>query len=401
MRAAYVVSRFPNSSETFIVRELEVVSAAPDIEVELFSLFPPKDAFEHRSAARWTKHLQRPGVGEALRGTGWWMLRSPGKVLGTFKRVLAATYRSPGSAARSLLTVPIALVHARRVSSSRIGHVHAHFATYPALAAWVCHRMTGVPFSYTAHAHDLYVDDSLLRLTLPEARFVVTISEFNRKLIAGYGADTPVELVHCGVDPGLYPFVPRRVPAEGPVSTLCVASLQEKKGHEVLLEALAAAPGLDRLHLRLVGDGPLRSELERLARALGISSRVDFMGSRDETEVRRLLAEADLYVLPSRVARDGQMEGLPVALIEAVASGVPTVATRLSGIPELIVDGETGWLAEPGDPQSLRTKLEQALAEGAPASLDAGRALVERDFDQFESGRRIAGLIDRGDRRSG
>jgi glycosyltransferase involved in cell wall biosynthesis len=163
----------------------------------------------------------------------------------------------------------------------------------------------------------------------------------------------------------------------------------------VLLEALAA-PGLDRLHVRLVGDGPLRPELERLARTLGISSRVDFMGSRDETEVRALLDEADLFVLPSRVARDGQMEGLPVVLIEAVACGVPTVATRLSGIPELIADGETGWLAEPGDPQSLRAKLEEAVAEGAPASLDAGRALVEREFDQGESGRRISTLIQRG-----
>jgi colanic acid/amylovoran biosynthesis glycosyltransferase len=395
MRVAYVVSRFPNPSETFIVRELEVVSADPDIELELFSLFPPKSTFEHRSAMRWTRDLRRPGVGEALQGAAWWMLRSPVKVLGLLKRVLSATYRSPGIAARSLLTVPIALVHARRVRASPIAHVHAHFATYPALAAWICHRMTGVPFSYTAHAHDLYVDDSLLRLTLPEARFVATISEFNRRLIAGYGVETPVELVHCGVDPGKYRFLPRRVPAEGPVSTLCVAGLQEKKGHEVLLEALTA-PGLDRLRLRLVGDGPLRGELERLANTLGIESRVEFLGSRDETEVRSLLEEADLFVLPSRVARDGQMEGLPVALMEAVASGVPTVATRLSGIPELISDGETGWLAEPGDPRSLRTKLEQALAEGAPASLDAGRALVERDFDQAESGRRIAGFIERG-----
>ena len=395
MRVAYVVSRFPNQSETFIVRELQVVSADPELELELFSLFPSKNAFEHRSAARWTRGIRRPGVGEALQGAAWWMLRSPVRVLGILKRVLGATYRSPRIAARSVLTVPIALVHARRVRAAGIGHVHAHFATYPALTAWVCHRLTGVPFSYTAHAHDLYVDDSLLRLTLPEARFVATISEFNRKLIAGYGAETPVELVHCGVDPGQYRFVPRRVPDEGPVSTLCVASLQDKKGHEVLLEALAA-PGLDRLHVRLVGDGPLRPELERLARTLGISSRVDFMGSRDETEVRALLDEADLFVLPSRVARDGQMEGLPVVLIEAVACGVPTVATRLSGIPELIADGETGWLAEPGDPQSLRTKLEEAVAEGAPASLDAGRALVEREFDQGESGRRISTLIQRG-----
>jgi glycosyltransferase involved in cell wall biosynthesis len=163
-----------------------------------------------------------------------------------------------------------------------------------------------------------------------------------------------------------------------------VASLQEYKGHEVLLRALSlGGPGVDRIELDLIGNGPLKNELQSLATELGLASRVRFHGGQSEAVVKQALADADLFVLPSIIAADGQMEGLPVALMEALASGTPTVSTSLSGIPELVMPERTGLLAHPADAQSLRDTLERLISSGSALGeyARAGRDLVERDFD--------------------
>jgi len=300
---------------------------------------------------------------------------------------------------RSIATVPLAAAHARTLQRLGVDHVHAHWATYPALAAWLCERLTGVTYSFTAHAHDLYLNQAFLAAKAADARFVVTISEYNRRFLEPYGggSKTPVEVVHCGIDPANYHFR-RRVPGPtGPVRALCVASLQEYKGHAVLLEALTLPePALKRIELDLVGGGPLREPLEALVGRLGLVDRVRFRGSLTEPEVRALLERAEIFVLPSIVARNGFMEGIPVALMEALAAGVPVVTTRLSGIPELVRDGETGLLAEPGDPSSLARALVLALAEPEKAArrAESGRRLVEADFDVAAAGERLAELFE-------
>jgi glycosyltransferase involved in cell wall biosynthesis len=249
----------------------------------------------------------------------------------------------------------------------------------------------------TVHAHDLYMDQSMIRRKLADARFVVTISELNRKILTGMiDRDVPITVVRCGIDIAQYPFRERQIPQHGPVRALCIASLQEYKGHRVLLEALAAGgPNVDRLQLDLIGDGELLGQLRELATELGISGRVRFLGSRDELYVSRSLQEADIFVLPSVVARSGQMEGLPVVLVEALASGVPSVSTALSGIPEILIDGVTGYLAQPANSHSLRDTLEVAIGDPAAATLraKAGRELVERAFTLDKSVAELARLF--------
>ena len=393
-RVAYVVSRFPAASETFVVRELNAVAEAAPIEITLMSLFPPSDGFVHEDARRWLDGLLRPAPVAAAAATAWWLVRRPLRLLGAACRVIAGAWRNPRVLGRSLLTLPIAAAHARTVSERGIEHVHAHFASYPALAAWLCGRLCDVPYSFTAHAYDIFMSQELLGIKVREAQFVVAISDFNRRFLGGYGGgrETPVEVVHCGVDPARYDFRERALPDSGPVRALCVAGLQEKKGHAVLLEAIAGDPALERLELDLVGGGPLREQLERRAAELGIAGRVRFHGPLEEAEVRELLERADLFVLPSIIASDGQMEGLPVALIEALASGVPAVSTRLSGIPELIADRRTGVLADPADPASLAAALRWLL-DGGRLELARGRAEVESDFDVRRSGERMAELL--------
>jgi glycosyltransferase involved in cell wall biosynthesis len=396
VKVAYLVSRFPQTSETFLLREVIAVSGQPGIDLELHSLFPSPDEPVHPGSREWTERMFRPGAVAGLRDSLWWALRRPLRLTGAVGAVIRDYRHRPGVLARALLTVPAAASHARRLRSLRVEHLHAHFANYPALGAWIVSRLAGIPYSFTAHAHDLYVYEDGLERKVRGARFAVAISEFNRELLVRAGGNgTPVHVVHCGVAPDAYDQRARKPAGASPV-VLCVAGLREYKGHRYLLEALAAPEGAcASARLRLVGDGPLRKELERMAEDLGIAGRVDFLGAQPEDRVSEELERADLFVLPSVVAADGNTEGIPVALMEALAIGIPTVATRVSGVPELVRDGETGLLAEPEDPASLRAAMERLLSEPERSArmVAAGRLLVEREFDVERSAERLARLF--------
>ena len=398
MRIAYVVSRFPDPSETFVLRELNAIDRRDGAELELFSLFPPKHRFVQPDAERWmsrVRYTAAPAVAGALL---WWLLRRPVTLLRALGSVLRGYAPKPRRLVRSLVAVAVGAAHARTMRELRVEHVHAHFATYPGLAAWLAGRLLGVPYSFTAHAHDIYIDQLHLGPLVREAKAVAIISEYNRGVLAPFGADreTPALLVRCGVDPAAYAFRPRTVPVDGPVHAICVATLNELKGHSVLLDALAqGGPELERVTLDLVGSGPLEEPLRAQAARLGLGGRVRFLGTRSEPEVAQLLDEADVFVLASVRTPIGWMDGIPVALMEALACGLPTIASRLSGIPELVRDGETGVLAEPDDPASLAATFERLLADpdATLARAQAGRELIEREFAIERSGDRMAELF--------
>lgn len=385
-RIDYLVSRFPQASETFIVRELDALASEARFTFGLRSLFPAPHTSVHDIARKWVLRLRRPSFGEALLGVGWAAARNPWVLASVIATVTSSYFARPSHLARALVTVALACAHAKEIHrSGHSVHLHAHYATYPALAAWVCHKLLGLGYSFTAHAHDLYIDQSMLPTKIADADFVVTISEYNRRFLDRFvPPGSTVSVVHCGIDVAKYAYREREMPEEGPVHALCVASLGEKKGHQVLFRALAiGGPGVDRIQLDLIGPGPLRKSLGRLAEELGIEDRITFHGSRTETDVRDALGGADMFVLPSVIAADRQMEGLPVSIMEALACGLPTVSTALSGIPEIIIDGETGLLATPGDAQSLRDALEAMIGNPSAAKQysRAGRKLVERQFD--------------------
>lgn len=395
MRVAYLVSRFPDPSETFVLREMIAVERL-GADVELFSLFPPKHPFVHPEAERWVPRVHRVTTLQAAAGLIWWLARRPLRTTSSLCATVAGYWRRPARLARSLVTSAVAAAHARTMRRERIDHIHAHFATYPALAAWFAGRLLGVPYSFTAHAHDIFIDQLNLARLVRDAQAICVISQFNRDLLARYGADreTPAYVVHCGVDPAAYSFTPRAPSADGPIRAICVATLNELKGHAVLLDALARE-GLERVQLDLVGSGPLEPSLRAQAARLGIAERVHFWGTRSESEVAELLAGAEVFVLASVVAANGQMDGIPVALMEALAAGLPVIASRLSGIPELVRDGETGLLVEPGDPEALAGAFRRLLADpdAAIARARNGRRLIEAEFDIARSGEAMLELF--------
>ena len=397
MRLAYLVSRFPVVTETFVVRELNAVDAELDGDIELLSLFPPTHPFEHPAAGRWVARLRRPSAGDALAALAWALTRHPRAFLGALATVTRSFARAPDRLWRSLLTVPLAAHHARWLQHQGIEHLHAHWANYPTVAAWVVGRLTGLPYSFTAHAHDIFTDQSMLRRLVDEAAFVVTISDYNRTYLRRHSSGTtPVHVVRVGVELDRMAFRARTAPPEGPVRALTVASFSPYKGHRVLLEALAAGgTALERVELDLVGRGALEGEIREHARRLGLAGRIRFHGALDEGAVRALYDACDLFVLPSVIAANGDQEVLPTVLLEALAAGCPAIGTATAGAPELLREEATCLLAMPGDATSLAAAIEHVLTEPEAAlrRSERGRRLVEQRYAATRAGREMAALL--------
>ena len=395
-----MVSRFPAVTETFILDEL-VELRAHGVEVEVLPLFGARGGEVHAAfrELRGRTHYHRTLSWELAAAQLHWLRRRPRALLGAWAEALRATAPSPKLLVRAPAVLLKAALLARRVEAMGVTHLHAHWATHPALASWAVRALTGIPYSFTAHAHDLYVDRAMLREKVRDAAFVVTISEFNRRLIdevCGDDAHGKVHVVRCGVELGA-PGGPRRTP---PVPTFaCVASLRPYKGHAVLLDAVALlrARGVT-LRVVLVGEGPERRALEARIARHGLGDVVALRGALPHEEIPAILADASAMVLPSVTQPDGQMEGIPVALMEAMAAGVPVISTLLSGIPELVRDGEGGLLVPERDPAALAAAMERLATDPALAARLAvgARRAVERDFDRARNVARLEVLLSGG-----
>ncbi|MDP2233705.1 MAG: glycosyltransferase family 4 protein, partial [Actinomycetota bacterium] len=264
--------------------------------------------------------------------------------------------------------------------------VHAPFAAGQGSMAMFLGILIDRPLWITSHAYDIYADRIALRRKLKAARLFVTISRANRDwLVAKYGrAAQGVRVSYLGVDPRDIEYAaPQAI--SGPVDIVSVGSLNPKKGHDTLLRALHGLEhaGVD-FKCSIIGEGAERPHLERLIEDLALGGKVTLMGSIPNDRTRQIVAASDLFVLACRHGVRGDMDGIPVALMEAMAMGVPVVSTRISGIPELVFDGDTGFLAKPGDPGSLHDALNRGIEREdvrREVSLRA-RALIETTFDQ-------------------
>jgi colanic acid/amylovoran biosynthesis glycosyltransferase len=382
---AVLLSRFPLVTETFILREV-IELERQGRPVRLVPILHERPEVVHREALPWMgRVLHAPLFSVAVVAAGLRMLRRrPGRVLRLFTRLLAASAASPGFLLRTLAIFPKSLWIAERLEAEGAAHLHAHFATHPATLALIVSTLTGIPWSVTVHAHDIFVSRVLLREKLAQARFVRAISQFNRDFLERLdpGLAGRVRVIHVGIDPEVYRRLPPP-PAGGLPRVLCVASLRPYKGHAVLLDAcrLLADQGI-AFRCELVGEGPLRRELEGRIAELGLQDCVILAGALPQNEVARRLGESSVFVLPSVVAPDGQMEGIPVALMEAMAAGRPVVASDLSGIPELVEDGVSGLLTRPGNAEEIAAALKRLLDDpGLGRTLgERGRETVEREF---------------------
>lgn len=381
---AYLVSRFPKVSETFILYEILELEAL-GTDVEIFSLIRQQEDVQHPEAtslverAHYTVLISWPVVAAQW----YWLLHKPLTYLKTWWKVIWGNRTSWKFWTRALVVMPVASYFARQMQAMDVEHIHAHWATHPTLGAYVIHHLTGISYSFTAHAHDIYVDQTMLDSKIEKAKFVVTISQYNRDFLSerfGYG--DKIEIIHCGIDADV--FEPRLIEPHDKLRIITVASLEEKKGHRYLLEACQKLhqDGL-AFECWLVGDGDRRAALEILAAKLGIADCIQFMGRQPREKVRDMLQAADVMVLPSIITASGKKEGIPVALMEALATELPVIVTDISGVSELVIDGKTGLLVPEKDVTALYQAIRTVQRNPAQAQqmAKAGRRKVLQEFN--------------------
>ena len=406
-RVAVVLKGYPRLSETFIAQEIAALEQR-GLEILIVSLRHPTERCTHAVHAE----IRAPRL-----YLPEYLFTEAKRVFDAWRRVRGwRNYRKARALwLRDLVRDPTpnrirrfgqALVLADELPQD-IGRLHVHFLHTPASVTRYAALLCGLPWSASAHAKDIWTTPEWeKRDKLAACEWLVTCTAANRDHLTALAPDGKVELVYHGLDFRRFPPPPhRRSLRDGsdpsdPVIILSVGRLVEKKGTDVLLEALARLPTSVHWRFIHVGGGPLLGELERRAHALGIGARIVWRGALSQDELLPEYRAADIFALACRIARDGDRDGLPNVLMEAQSQSLPCVATMVSAIPELIRDGVTGLLVASESPDEFARALESCITDPARRAAlgEAGRARVAAEFDLQDNLDRLAakfGLADR------
>ena len=402
-RTLYIAGTLPARSETFVYREIFSLRRL-GFEIETASVHGPQSGLgnaELDELAISTRGIYSRGMVPILLDVLKETFSHPIRSLRTIGRVGvdASFSRDLDLVLRfKVLWQGLAsLSLARDIRSSEIGHIHAHFAHVPATIAMYSALHLDIGFSFTGHAVDLFPERSLLREKIQRARFVSCISEWHRDFYRSifYRSDEDLVIVRCGVD--THSIEPTPDPSGEVFEILSVGRLVEKKGFDVLLHALSSlgAENPFPVRLTLVGDGPMRTKLEALASGLPPNVEVDFRGDMVNTQAMELMSRADLFVLPCAVASSGDRDGIPVALMEAMAFGRCVVSGDLETIRELVEDGVSGVMVPPGDVRGLQRVLAELREDPQQRSTlgEQARRKVEGEFDLSLNAKRLASRL--------
>ena len=396
-RAVYVVSLFPCWSETFIVREITTLIAS-GVDVMIVSLKSPNETMVQPDAEALMPRAVHPlPAGKAVLAWLGAAFAHFGTLAGSAATIVARLWREPKAMAKSLATLARATEQLGRIRKFDPDIIHAHWGTYPSTAAWALSKMLKKPFGFTCHAHDIFIDDQLLKEKIEGAAVPVTISNYNVDWLTRHATPAARErlrIVHCGVDLAALPF---RRDGREPGFIVAVGRLDPIKGFDVLIGALAELRKSGRaFRCRVIGEGPERAALEAMISREGLGASVELVGARPQAEVRAALYAAHVFALPSVVAPDGNRDGIPVALMEAMAAGTPSVSTFVSGIPELIEPDRSGLLVAPGNVAALATALARLLDDAAlcDALAAEARRKVEREFDAEREAKKLLALFE-------
>ena len=389
-RVAFVLKGYPRLSETFIAQEIAALERR-GLDILIVSLRHPTDRRRHpvhdeiRARVLYLPEYLLVEPRRVLRA--WWRIRRSPRYREVRALWLRDLARDPTPS--RVRRFGQALVLAAELPAG-FARLHAHFLHTPASVTRYAARLLGLPWSGSAHAKDIWTTPAWdKREKLAECDWLVTCTSANHAHLSALAPAGRVELVYHGLDLSRFDLPPAERPRDNhggdparPLVLLCVGRLVEKKGTDVLLRALALLP--PGLHWRLVhiGGGPLKDRLAALAASLGLAERIEWRGALAQQDVLAAYRAADLFVLASRVARDGDRDGLPNVLAEAQSQALACVATNVSGIPELIVAGDTGLLVEPEAPEALARALEALIRDPARRAAlgEAGRRRVEATF---------------------
>ena len=387
-----ILKGYPRISETFISNEIRLLEEL-GFAIHLFSMRQPRESFTHDSVKKiratvdyLPETLIKP-LPRLLYHNLILAAKNPRVYGAALKTAYRRFLRTRKSATLKHLLQAGYLVQ-RLLPERGVTHLHAHFAHSPTSVAMFTSRLTGLPFSFTAHAKDIYTSDPRqIREKIGLARFVVTCTEFNRKhlreLSDGYA--TPIHRNYHGIDVRLFSGNNdmRQMPAK-PYQILTIARLTAKKGLPTIYKALRLLrdQGVS-LHHTHIGGGEDREKITSLIEDLNLGSVTRLLGTQPHGVVLEHYRKADLFVLGSEVAPDGDRDGIPNVLVESMAVGLPVVATNISGIPELVDHEKTGLLVPPGQPDKLADAMLRLLTDEKlrPQAIAAGKQRVVQEFD--------------------
>ncbi len=411
LRVGFVVKRYPRYSETFVVREILAHERA-GLQIEIFSLRPSDDTHFQDLIARVrgpVNHLCFPAPGlqpDVLTSTSvtaanfWLRLGDAARVLPDLWKALA------GMQQEEARDVYQAAQLAYLIHKKDIHHLHAPFASDAATVARLAARLAGISWSFTARAKDIFhqaVADTDLRQKLGDAAGVITISDFHLDYLRRtYGAlAAHVQRVYNGLDLEEFAYRP---PLDRPPVIAAVGRLVEKKGFDDLIEACAllARRGRD-FRCRIAGTGGLAAKLQEQIQQHRLQDRVELIGPRPQNEIARFIQGSAVLAMPCIVAEDGDRDGLPNVIQEALALGTPVVSTDVTGIPEVVPHGERGLLVPQHDPAALAEALEQLLADPAlrVRLAEKARRFMEAEFDIHRNTQRRRAMFRAAVERSG
>ena len=394
---AYVLLWFPLSSETFIFREI-VQLRELGLDIRVYTMYGAALRGCSREMRDYAGPVTRLGVAAFFRIWGaffralrarprlvWRLLRE-----GFFRRM-----RNLEALGENLWCFMAGFLLAEDCVRDGVTLIHSSWANGPATAAWVASRLTGIPFAFTGRAGDIYPEDGLLREKSRDARFIRTNNAANVAWLSRFcppGEAGKVRLVYNSLT--FTERAPCQIPMQAPYRLLAVGRFARTKGFPELITALARLRR-ERVPVRLtlVGDGAWRGRLTRLVKRLGLEDCVDMPGFVPHDELARYMQTHDMLVVPSVVHSNGDRDGIPNVIMEALSMSMPVVATDVCGIAEVIRNGETGLLVPQRDPAALADAIRAMLAdrEAAKSMALAGRALVETMFDRE---RNITALAD-------
>ena len=424
-RLAYLMGTFPALTETFVLGEIQALVDA-GVRVDLYALRRPRTSLDrsHGEDLAAVTHYGLPLGGCEVWGANLRVLRTaPGRYLGTLAAVVGRTALNPVHCVKSLGLFPVAVAFAEGMAKDAVEHVHAHWASYPATAAYVVARVLGIPYSITAHVYDATLIRSLKREKLRRASFIVTCNAWSARRLAELAPEARSRIVlnYHGVT--LERFMPdgreRASASADAFKIFSCGSLNQRKGFPVLLEACRLLRDRGRqFHCAILGEGPERTRLERFIAKHNLQECIALLGAQPHREVLRQYRDADLFVLACMTDYLGWREifsdpllllevgpaipfrpitdGIPNVLVEAMAMGLPVVSTTVAGVPELVEHERTGLLVPERDPATLATAIERLMDDPALRRTlgDNARADICQRFDQRKNIQDLVRLLD-------
>jgi glycosyltransferase involved in cell wall biosynthesis len=376
-KIGYILRKFPVLSETFVIQEILELEALGH-EVVIFSLAKPNTLCPHPMLGRLKGEIiylpeilpfpPMKGLLKLIKYRKWEL----------YERLKQATFI------------------AKQAKKQGILHLHAHFASRAATVAYFCSYLSKIPYSFTAHAVDIFRKDrcqKALKDKIEQGSFVATISQYNLDFLRQISPNGKILKILNGID--LNKFSPQNIKTHC-FTFICIARLVEKKGHRYLIEAcdLLKKQGLT-FQCLLVGSGKLKEDIEKMIIDFNLDSHIKLLGALDHSQVLSLLQKSDAFVLPCILAEDGNRDGLPVSIVEALACSLPVITTAMTANPEVVKDGINGILVPFADSQALAKGMEKLLVDKNYYQMlsKQARASIAIDFDKTKTAKMLSYAI--------